>query len=170
MWRGTGTGSSERLWMPCHWKCSRPGWMNLWATWSTRRCPCPQQGSWTKWLLSVLSNPNHMWFCGAENTAQTAHEAASPRRKTNLLFSPSLRMMASWGKQSETSWWEFLGSPTGVSGIPHLAQSNSMQDEMLKDGSLGRGVPGKDPDILLDKLNMSHLDCPWGSQLHPGLY
>jgi len=23
------------------WKCSRPGWMGLWATWSSGRCPCP---------------------------------------------------------------------------------------------------------------------------------
>ena len=28
------------------WKCSRPGWMGLWATWSSGGCPCPQQGGW----------------------------------------------------------------------------------------------------------------------------
>jgi len=22
------------------WKCSRPGWMGLWAAWSSGRCPC----------------------------------------------------------------------------------------------------------------------------------
>jgi len=27
-------------------QCSRPGWMGLWATWSSGRCPCPWQGGW----------------------------------------------------------------------------------------------------------------------------
>ena len=26
------------------WKGSRPGWMGLWATWSSGRCPCPWHG------------------------------------------------------------------------------------------------------------------------------
>ena len=34
----------ERLWMPCPWRCSRPGWMGPWAAWSTIKCggwwPC----------------------------------------------------------------------------------------------------------------------------------
>jgi len=38
---GTGTGCPEKLWMFPPWKCSRPGWMWLWATWSNGRCPCP---------------------------------------------------------------------------------------------------------------------------------
>lgn len=37
-----------------------------------------------------------------------------------------------------------------------MAQINSTQDEMLKDGSLGSGSPEKDLYVLLDKLNMSH--------------
>ena len=45
-WWGTGTGCPEKLWMPPHWQCSRPGWMGLWATWSGGRCPCPWQGGW----------------------------------------------------------------------------------------------------------------------------
>jgi len=28
------------------WLCSRPGWMRLWATWSSGRCLCPWQGAW----------------------------------------------------------------------------------------------------------------------------
>ena len=36
----------ERLWMPHPWKCLRPGWMGLWATWSSGGCPCPWQGGW----------------------------------------------------------------------------------------------------------------------------
>jgi len=28
------------------WKCTRPGWMGLWATWPCGRCPCPCQGGW----------------------------------------------------------------------------------------------------------------------------
>ena len=26
-----GAGHPERLWMPCPWRCSRPGWMWPWA-------------------------------------------------------------------------------------------------------------------------------------------
>ena len=40
----TGRGFPEKLWMFAFWKCSRPGWMGLWATWSSGRCPCPWQG------------------------------------------------------------------------------------------------------------------------------
>jgi len=41
------TLQSYRLWsllstrQPPPWKCSRPGWMELCATWSSGRCPCP---------------------------------------------------------------------------------------------------------------------------------
>jgi len=41
------------------WKCSRPGWMGLWATWSSWICPCSLQGGWNRWPLKILSNPNH---------------------------------------------------------------------------------------------------------------
>ncbi|KFU98841.1 U5 small nuclear ribonucleoprotein 200 kDa helicase, partial [Tauraco erythrolophus] len=34
----------EKLWLPHPWQCSRPGWMGLWATWCSGRCPCPWQG------------------------------------------------------------------------------------------------------------------------------
>jgi len=30
------------------WKCSRPGCMELWATWSSGRCPCLWQGGWNQ--------------------------------------------------------------------------------------------------------------------------
>jgi len=30
----------------CSLQCSRPGWMGLWATWCSGRCPCPWQGGW----------------------------------------------------------------------------------------------------------------------------
>jgi len=32
--------------LPPPWKCSRPGWMGLWATWSSGRCPCLWYGGW----------------------------------------------------------------------------------------------------------------------------
>jgi len=35
-WWGAGTGCPERLWMPRPWRCSRPGWMRPWATWSSK--------------------------------------------------------------------------------------------------------------------------------------
>ncbi|GAB0188207.1 hypothetical protein GRJ2_001286000 [Grus japonensis] len=42
----TGTGCPQKLWMPPPWKCSRPGRMRLWATWSSGGCPCPWQRGW----------------------------------------------------------------------------------------------------------------------------
>jgi len=63
---GTGTGCPEKLCMSHHWKCSRPGWMGLWVTCSTGRCPCSWQEVWISWPLKVPSNSNHsmiQWFC-----------------------------------------------------------------------------------------------------------
>jgi len=37
---------------------SRLGWMRLWATWSSWRCPCSLQRGWAKWPLKNPSNPN----------------------------------------------------------------------------------------------------------------
>ncbi|GAB0210055.1 hypothetical protein GRJ2_003471300 [Grus japonensis] len=48
----------EKFWMPHPWKCLRPGWMRLWATWSSGVCPCPWQGSWNEMIFEVPSNPN----------------------------------------------------------------------------------------------------------------
>lgn len=44
--------------MPHQWNCSRSQWMELWPTWSSKTCPCPQQGGWTRWSLKVLFKPN----------------------------------------------------------------------------------------------------------------
>lgn len=63
-WGGTGTGCLEKLWMPHCWKCSRSGWMELWATWCNRY-PFPWHQGWTGWSWKVLFNPNHsifLWF------------------------------------------------------------------------------------------------------------
>jgi len=45
-WWNTGTGCPEKLWLPPPWKCPRPGWMELWATWSSEGCPFSWQGAW----------------------------------------------------------------------------------------------------------------------------
>jgi len=40
-------------------------WMELWATWSSGRCPCSWQGGWNKMIFKVTSNPYHsmiLWF------------------------------------------------------------------------------------------------------------
>lgn len=46
----------ESLWKPHPWKCSRPGCMRLWATWSS--------GRWvgTRWSLTSLQTQNNLWF------------------------------------------------------------------------------------------------------------
>ena len=40
----------------------RPGWMELWATWSSGRCPCSWQGGWNQMIFKVPSNPYHSMF------------------------------------------------------------------------------------------------------------
>ena len=48
---------------PPPWKCSRPGWMKPWATWSSPRSggwwSCLWQRSWNLMILWVPSNPSH---------------------------------------------------------------------------------------------------------------
>ena len=57
------TGCPERFWMPCPWRCSRPGWMGPWAAWSGIEWggwwPCLWQGGWRFMILDVPSNPGH---------------------------------------------------------------------------------------------------------------
>ena len=65
MWWNTGTGCPEKLWMPPPWQRSRPGWMELWETWSSGRCPCSWQRGWNQMIFKIPSNPNHsmtLWF------------------------------------------------------------------------------------------------------------
>lgn len=48
------------------WRCLRPGWMGLWATWSGGRRPCPWQRGWNQVIFKVPSSPNHsliLRFC-----------------------------------------------------------------------------------------------------------
>jgi len=48
-------------------KCSRPGWMELWAAWSGGRCPCSWQGGWNQMIFKVPSNLNRsviLWAAG----------------------------------------------------------------------------------------------------------
>ena len=63
MWLDTATGCPEKLWLPPPWKCSRLAWMGLWATWSSRRCPCPWQGGvGLDDLQRCLPNQTILWF------------------------------------------------------------------------------------------------------------
>ena len=45
------------------WRCSRPGWMGPWATWSSTKSgawwPCLWQGGWNLMILGVPSNSSH---------------------------------------------------------------------------------------------------------------
>jgi len=51
-----GTGCPERLWMLPLWRHSRPGWIGLWATWSSGKCPCLWQGFGTRWSSSSFQH------------------------------------------------------------------------------------------------------------------
>jgi len=59
-WWGAGTGCSEKLWMPHPWRCSRPGWMGPWATWSSSWQPYLWHGGWNLLIFEVPSNPSHL--------------------------------------------------------------------------------------------------------------
>lgn len=39
-WWDTGRGTREVM-DTSSWKCSKSGWLGLWAAWSSGRCPCP---------------------------------------------------------------------------------------------------------------------------------
>jgi len=46
-----------------HWRCSRPGWMGPWTSWSSDsfsgwQC-CPGQGVWRYMIFEVLPYPSH---------------------------------------------------------------------------------------------------------------
>lgn len=43
-----------------HWKCSRPDWMSLWATWHSGRCSSHGRKVGTQWTLRSL--PTLLWF------------------------------------------------------------------------------------------------------------
>lgn len=53
--------------MPHLWRCSRPGWMDLWATCYSGRFLCLWQVGWNEMIFKVLSSPSHsiiLWLCG----------------------------------------------------------------------------------------------------------
>ena len=65
-WWNTGTGCSEKLWMPRLWKHSRTGWTGLWATWSSWWCPCSLQGGLDYLTFKGPFQPNYsmvLSFC-----------------------------------------------------------------------------------------------------------
>lgn len=50
-----GSGS----WITHPWKRSRPGYMELGASWFNRSCPCPWGEHWNKMIFNVPFNTNH---------------------------------------------------------------------------------------------------------------
>ena len=83
--------------MPPPWQCSRWGWMELWATWSSGRCLCSWQGGWKQMIFKVPPNPYQsmiLWspsafnnlpkeFCPRNN--QEASTGAQPERPLRKL-------------------------------------------------------------------------------------
>jgi len=60
-------------WMPDPWRHSRAGWRELWATWTSCRCPYTLQGSWTRWTLRVPSNSNNTVILWIHKSAIFTH-------------------------------------------------------------------------------------------------
>ena len=44
------------------WRYSGSDWMELWAPWSSCRCPSSLQGSWTRWPVRVPSKSDDYWI------------------------------------------------------------------------------------------------------------
>lgn len=61
-WSDTGTGCPEKLGMPNPWKCSQSGWVQLWVSCSSGRCPCPWQEVGTRWSPSPLPTQTILWW------------------------------------------------------------------------------------------------------------
>ena len=75
--------------------------MGLWATWSSGRCPCPQQGGLNEMNYKVPSNPNLSiilfcdyfwkdWVPGAA-TESAVHHTMNEQRCLNCCPSPNWR-------------------------------------------------------------------------------
>lgn len=78
-----GTGCPEWGWILLLWTHPRSGWMGLWPTWSSRRCPCSLQGGWTRWPLKVPFNPNYSM--NLKNSALKNHSASLPLLSQSLV-------------------------------------------------------------------------------------
>jgi len=72
--QGAGIGCLERLWMPHPWRCSRPGWIEPWAAWSSSRSggwwPCRWQKDWNFMILGIPSNSSHCMILWTPHLAQ----------------------------------------------------------------------------------------------------
>ena len=100
----------EKLWMPPHRKCSRPGWRGLWATWSSGRCPCPWQGVGTRWYLRALPTQTILWFYARVHTAEAFCQVSSDIN--------GLRSSTSHGTHKFNSFW---------CHIPYLVKSPKLK-------------------------------------------
>lgn len=49
----------EKSWMPHPQRCSSPGWMRPWSTWSSGWHTCLWKGGWTGWSFCSLYSPSH---------------------------------------------------------------------------------------------------------------
>lgn len=133
--------------MPHLWKYSRSDWMELWATWSSWRCPCSLQWGHFKGHLIVL------WFREPGDLQKARHyqrkkgtDSSWRMVNRNITFlrlssghSPGLgrekRTTLLWKYLGEKSWWEAgldkqvagpqsqriisAAAPTGLPGIPY---------------------------------------------------
>jgi len=79
----------------CNWKDAaaalRPGWMGLWATWSSGGCPCSWQGGWNQMIFKVPSNPYHSMIL------KKAGIPASVLQGMFLLLKGLLLLLLVWG-------------------------------------------------------------------------
>lgn len=49
-------------WISHYGMCSKSGWIRLWATFSSERCPCTGPGGWTRWSLMYPLTQTSLWF------------------------------------------------------------------------------------------------------------
>ena len=75
--------------MPRPWRCSRPGWMGLWAAWSSITYggwwPCLWQGGWSLVILEVPSNPSHSMIL--RQKIRTTYSSLKDRSPANSVSS-----------------------------------------------------------------------------------
>ena len=119
-WWNPGTGCPEEWSMPHPWKHSRSGWMGLWATWCSWRCPCSWQGDWMRWPLKVPANPNYstiLWSPAGCWDVSIGHIDRGPHAqlRTGTQFYDSITNTSlichRWEGMSKTHEWARSCSP-----------------------------------------------------------
>jgi len=140
-----------RLWLEK--LISRPGWMELWATWSSGRCPCSWLGVGTRWSIRSLPTLTILWFYDhrlLQRTDKTckmclfSYCSSSPSVKCRTAHVPVLQ------SHPDSAWPTHVPSKAcGLQLSAGEAQRHSPHQQSLSDPT--KSWPGKLPSSGTDR-------------------